>query len=84
MWNDPDFGFSNPNNFIRWDPLTYGRDPILYQQLVNELKQKFGLLQEMIDEARYNWNQYVFDSIGFISDEVPQSSCIDTQAVAYW
>jgi hypothetical protein len=77
LWEDPDFGFRDPNNFIRWDPLTYGRDPILYQQLVNEMKQKFGLPQEMIDQARHNWNNYLVVALGFISNSVPIVKCSD-------
>lgn len=29
LYNDPDFGLSNVNNYFRWDALMYGRDPIL-------------------------------------------------------
>lgn len=46
LWNDPDFGLKNPNNYIRWDVLVYGRDPSTYWQLANELKWNFGLTQE--------------------------------------
>lgn len=45
LWNDPDFGFNTPNNFFRYDPLVYGRDPFSYVQLANELKMHFGLSQ---------------------------------------
>ena len=75
LWTDPDYGLQDPNNFIRWDPMVYGRDPIQYQELVNELKMKFGLLQEIIDECRFNWNQYMVDSLEFIADVVPISDC---------
>jgi hypothetical protein len=84
LWTDPDFGLQDPNNFIRWDPMVYGRDPVLYQELVNELKMKFGLLQEIIDECRFNWNEYMVDSLEFISAVVPQSDCSPSQGVAYW
>lgn len=64
--------------------MVYGRDPVLYQELVNELKMKFGLLQEIIDECRFNWNEYMVDSLEFISAVVPQSDCSPSQGVAYW
>jgi hypothetical protein len=36
---------------------------------------KFGLLQEIIDECRFNWNEYMVDALEFIADVVPQSNC---------
>lgn len=28
LWNDPDYGLKDANNFVRWDPLIYGRDSV--------------------------------------------------------
>ena len=51
LWEDPDFGLKNINNYLRWDAMMYGREPIIYTQLANELKTHFGLTQEAIDFA---------------------------------
>ena len=52
IWNDPDYGLNDPNNFIRWDPLVYARDPVLYQSLQNELKIHFNLTQDQIEALK--------------------------------
>ena len=52
MWNDPNYGLNDPNNFIRWDPLVYGRDPVHYQSLQNELKMHFNLTQNQIEALK--------------------------------
>lgn len=76
LWNDPDFGLNNPNNFARWDALVYGRDPVGYWNLNNELKMHFGLSQEQIDSAQKNWNTYFEDSNDFITSVLPQGPAI--------
>lgn len=84
LWSDPDFGLNNPNNYIRWDPLVYGRDEVTTSLLVNEFKTRHNLSQEHIDALRANWNTYFTDSMMFISDVAPQADCIDQQKIAYW
>jgi hypothetical protein len=29
MFSDPNWGFNNMQNYIRWDALTYGTDPVM-------------------------------------------------------
>lgn len=52
MFNDVDFGLSNIANYIRWEPLTDGVDPVQYQSLLNELKGRFGVTVEQVNIAR--------------------------------
>eukprot|EP00347_Sterkiella_histriomuscorum_P022889 403336776 len=56
MLTDPYFGLNNLNNYIRWDPLTYGQDPLQYQLLFNELRYRFGLTTEQINICTKQWN----------------------------
>jgi hypothetical protein len=75
IWNDPDYGLKDPNNFIRWDPLIYGRDPVLLVSLNNELKMRFNLSRELINKCQVNWNSQFKESLEFITDVIPETHC---------
>jgi hypothetical protein len=51
--------------------LNYGKDPAAYKQHVNELKGRFGLTQEQIDEAQENWNYYYSNGVQLVPFGVP-------------
>ena len=73
LWNDPDFGLKDPNNFVRWDALVYVRDPVLFMQFINELKLHFGLTHEQVIQCQANWNSHFTESLDFIGEVTPQS-----------
>ena len=75
LWNDPDYGLSNKNNFLRWDPFVEGRDPVLKMQLKNEFKMKFGLSYEQIEQCQRNWDLHFSDSVNLFITVLPYSDC---------